>query len=177
MGRYWDFSTRLLITGTNRGSEPADYHLYSTFPLEVALRRATGARVRVELAVRSESRELTQGTGPSHIRLGSIDFLPVNLTVHYRFRPGQRVRPYVGAGLNATVAWEKSGTVDSMNVSPSLGPAVQGGVEVRLNEYLSFSVDFRWYTFATTIEAPDGTRLTKLLVDPSSLGVGLAVRL
>jgi outer membrane protein W len=173
----WEFHVRHLATGTNRASEPAGFKAYSAFPLEVGLRRAVDRRVRLELSVRSESREIDQAASATAVRLGSIEILPVNLTGQYRFRTESPVRPYLGIGLNATMAWEKAGTLDSMNVSPSFGPVVQAGLDIPLGRNLDFNVDFRWNTWRTRIESDAGARLVKLDVDPSSLGVGIAVHL
>jgi outer membrane protein W len=171
----WEFHVRLLATGTNRASEPAGFKAYSAFPLEVGLRRAIDRRVRLELSVRSESREIDQAASPTAVRLGSLEVLPLNLVAQYRFRIGSAVQPYLGAGVNATMAWEKSGVLDSMNVSPSLGPTLQAGLDIPLDRNFTFNADFRWNTWKTTIESDGGSRLARLMVDPSSLGVGIAV--
>ena len=174
--RPWVVKTRLLITGTNRSSEPDGFTTYTAFPIELALGRSLSDRLAVELTARNESREVDRAATPTAERLGTLELLPVSLLVQYR--PGHgRLRPYLGVGGNLTVAWEKAGVLDSMEVSPSLGPAVQAGGDLRLSDYLALNADFRWNVMRTNIDAPGGTRLTRLLIDAASLGVGIAVRL
>lgn len=175
-GYRWELDTRLLVTGSSHGSEPDGYKMYTAFPIEIALRRTLSRRVRLELGLRNESREVDKATTPEAVRVGSIEFLPMNLLLQYRLRSAGTWRPYLGLGVNATVAWEKAGTLDSMNVSPSVGPAVQVGVDIELKDYLALNADFRWNTFETTIEPDGGPTLAKLKVDPSALGFGVAVR-
>ena len=173
----WELHTRLLATGTSRGSEPVGFKVYTAFPIEVAVRRDLGAgRLRLELAVRNESREVDQAGTPEAVRWGSIEVIPVNLMLQVRLRTAGGVRPYVGAGVNATIAWEKAGTIDSMTVSPSVGPALGAGLDVPLGGAFAFNVDFRWHTWTTDLATQAGARVARLLVDPSSLGVGIAAR-
>jgi outer membrane protein W len=175
--RYqWELGTRILATGTNRASNPAGYKMYTSFPLEVALRRSLGARFRLELAARNDSREIDREGSPTAVRLGSIEFVPMSILLQYRLRTTHNASPYLGLGANATLAWEKSGVLDSMNVSPSLGLAVDAGVDLKLTDYLAGNLDLRWNTWATNIDAHDGSRLARLMVDAASLGFGLAVR-
>ncbi|MEZ4584867.1 MAG: OmpW family outer membrane protein [Gemmatimonadales bacterium] len=171
----WVMKTRLLVTGTNRSSEPEGFTTYTAFPLEVSIGRSLGGRFALELAARSESREVDRAATPTAERLGTLELLPVSLLAQYRLGRG-RVRPYLGVGGNLTVVWEKAGVLDSMEVSPSLGPALQAGVDVRLSEYLVFNADFRWNAMRTDLDAPGGPRFARLLIDAASLGVGLGVR-
>jgi len=171
----WEVHTRLLASSSSHSSEPAGFTAYSTFPLEIGVRRQLGTLWRIELSARSESRELDQAMSPTAVRVGSFEALPLNLLAQFRFNKNRGFRPYVGGGLNATIVWEKAGTIDSMNVSPSMGPALQVGADVRLNSYMDLNLDYRWNTWSTTIESHAGTRLCKLTVDPSAFGLGLAV--
>jgi len=171
----WVMKTRLLITGTNRSSEPDGFTTYTAFPLEISIGRSLGGPFALELAARSESREVDRTATPTAERLGTLELLPVSLLAQYRLGSG-RLRPYLGIGGNLTVAWEKAGVLDSMEVSPSLGPALQAGVDVRLSDYLVLNADFRWNAMRTDIDAPAGARFVRLLIDAASLGVGLGVR-
>ncbi len=175
-GYNWEFDTRLLVTGSSHGSEPDGYTMYTAFPIEVAVRRTLSRRFCLELALRNESREVDKSATPEAVRVGSIEFLPTYLLLQYHLRTTGTWRPYLGLGVNATIAWEKAGTLDSMNVSPSVGPAVQAGVDIELKSYLALNADFRWNTFTTTVEPDGGPTLAKIKVDPSSLGFGVAVR-
>lgn len=171
----WSFHTRLLATGTNRASDPDGYRVYSAFPLEVGLRAALGGRLRAELSVRTESREVDRLAQPTDERLGSLESLALNGYLQYRLS-NRTVRPYLGVGVNATMVWEKAGVIDSMRASPSLGPGLQAGLDVPLNDYLAFNLDVRWNAWSTTIKPRGGARLVRLDIDPAAFGIGLVVR-
>ncbi len=170
----WTLRTRLELSGNSTESEPPGYAVYSGIALEVAVNRRWG-HVASELGVRTESREVDfdPGSGPA-IRLGALELLPVTWTVQYRFRNGAAIRPYLGAGLNLTLAWEKSGVLDSMDVAPHLGPALQGGVDIGVGRRAAVNIDLRWNTLTSDVRN-GGARFAKLRIDPVAIGVGVAL--
>lgn len=169
----WTFRSRLVMSGSTDHSEPAGFTMYSGIALEAALARRLSDRFAVELAVRTESREVDRIVSESITeRLGSLELLPVNLLVQWQLARSGSVRPYVGAGVNLTVAWEKSGVLDSLDVSSRVGGALQLGALVPLSGRVAFNADVRWNTLATDIRGPGG-RFALLTVDPIALGLGL----
>jgi outer membrane protein W len=172
-GHTWSFATRVLATGSSDHSEPEGFMVYSAFALEAALRRTLGRSFAAELTVRTESREVDSlvTTGEDR-RLGSIELLPINLFLQYRLGGG-RVHPYVGAGVSATFAWEKSGALDSTDMKGSLGPAVQVGADFDLSPRVRLNTDLKWNGMRADLKHGE-TRLADIRVDPLSLGIGLA---
>jgi outer membrane protein len=79
------------------------------------------------------------------------------------------------AGANLTVAWEKSGTLDSTDRAGSVGPAVQVGVDWELSSRALLNLDVRWNRLTAELEN-GGTPLAKLRIDPLSLGIGVGFR-
>jgi len=73
------------------------------------------------------------------------------------------VRPYVGAGLNARVLWEKSGTLDSARVSQSVGATQAAGVEISLSPPAFCIVGYKWNQLSTDMEN-DGAHLAPLQI-------------
>src|SRR5690349_18306 len=119
--RPWTFLTRLVATGSSDRSEPAGYKVYSSFALDGGLRRDLSRTLAAELRLRTESREVDSlVTSGEDRRLGSLELLPMNLTLQLRPFPAGSVRPYAGGGLNLTVAWEKSGALDSVDMAGSV---------------------------------------------------------
>ena len=173
VGKEWTFLTRITATGSSDHSEPAGYKVYSAFALDAALRRGFSPSLGAELSVRTESREVDSlvVTGEDR-RLGSLELLPLNLLVQWRPFEGRRARPYAGAGVNLTVAWEKSGTLDSVDMKGSVGPAVQAGVDIDLASDALLNVDLEWNTFTAKLQN-GGTRLTDLQIDPLTLAIGV----
>jgi outer membrane protein len=172
----WSFRTRLLLTGSSDHSEPAGFTTYSALALEVAAARRLAGRFSAELSGRIESREVDRvvGSGPTE-RLGSLELVPVNLLLQFHPSRGGKLRPYLGAGVNVTAAWEKSGVLDSMDVKPHVGPSLQVGANLDLSTDLFLNFDLRWNTLTTDIENR-GVRYTSLRIDPIALGIGLGVR-
>ena len=172
----WSFRTRAFVSGESFDSEPANFKAYSGIALEAALRRALGPRWAAEFSLHTESRELDHlnGAAPAD-RLGSLEMLPATIAVLYRTAGNGKVHPYGGVGVNFTVAWEKSGVVDSLDVSPSLGPAVQLGVDTDLAPNVLLNFDLRWNRLRTELKN-HGVRYTKLDIDPVTLGGGIGFR-
>jgi outer membrane protein len=77
--------------------------------------------------------------------------------------------------VNLTVAWEKSGALDSADMKGSVGPALQAGADFELSSRTLLNVDLEWNTLTADIEN-GGTRLTRLKMDPLSGGVGVGFR-
>jgi len=174
--RPWVFSTRVIATGSSDESEPAGYKVYSAFSIEAGLRRRLTRALGVELAVRTESREVDSLFPPGEDRrLGSLELLPIDLLLQLHLPTGGSVHPYAGAGVNLTVAWEKSGVLDSLDMPGSVGPALQVGTDVDLSSYALLNVDLRWNTLRAELDNA-GTRFTRLKIDPVSLGIGVGFR-
>ena len=172
----WTFTTRLLATGSSDESEPAGYKVYSAITLEASLRRTLSRVLGAELTVRTESREVDSlvPTGEDH-RLGSLELLPLNLLLQLRLPTSGRLRPYAGAGVNLTVAWEKSGELDSTDMPASVAPAVQLGADWELSPTALLNLDLRWNGMTADLEN-GGAPLASLKMDPISLGVGVGFR-
>jgi outer membrane protein W len=174
----WTFRTHVVLTGSSdvASSEPEGYKVYSAFTLDAAVQRTIGSQFALELGLRTESREVTLAeSGSAELPLGSVEALPVNLVFQFRPDIGDKIRPYVGAGLNLTVVWEKAGALDSTDLSPSLAPVVQAGADVRLTPRVVFNVDVKWNPWRTDLE-DDGVTVAHLRVDPLALGIGVGFR-
>ncbi|HET9599579.1 MAG TPA: OmpW family outer membrane protein [Anaeromyxobacteraceae bacterium] len=172
----WTLRTRAVMSGSSTHSDPAGYKIYSGIGVEAGVARQLSRAFALELTMRTESREIDvdSGTG-TDTRLGSLELLPISLMVQY-FPLAGTFRPYAGAGVNLTVCWEKSGALDGTQVSPSVGPVLQAGVDVALSSALFLNLDLRWNLLRTDVSA-QGTKVATLEIDPLTLGVGLGVRL
>jgi outer membrane protein W len=171
----WTFATRLLVTGSSDHSDPAGFQVYSSFALEAALRRSLGRSLGAELTIRTESREIDSLVPAGEDRrLGSIELLPINLFLQYRLGGGS-IRPYIGAGVSATFAWEKSGLLDSTDMKGSLGPAIQLGADLDLSSSMLLNADLKWNRTRLDLKNGDIT-LADIRLDPLSLGLGLGFR-
>ena len=169
----WTFTTRVVATGSSDESQPPGYKVYSAFTIEAALRRSLGRLLAAEATVRTESREVDSLVPAGQDRrLGSLELLPMSVLLQLRVPTHGRVAPYMGAGVNLTVAWEKSGALDSVDMAGSVGPAVQAGADWAVSPRVLLNLDLRWNAFTADLNT-GGARLASLKVDPLSLGFGV----
>ena len=174
----WSMRTRIQLSGSSDLSEDEGYRVYSGVPIEISVRRELGARFGLEFSGALESREVdVAGSGASdRVNLGSIQTLPITVLVQYYFRPGSaRVKPYAGVGANLTLFWEKSGALDSSDLSPGGGLAVQVGTDIALSNAVVFNLDLKWNQLTTDVEL-DGSRLATLSIHPLTIGAGFGFR-
>ncbi len=175
----WSSRTRIQLSGTSASSDPEGYHVYSGIPIELSVRRDVGRRFSWELSGALESREIDfDGAmiAAGGINLGSVQTLPLNVMLLVRPWGGGRVKPYLGAGLNATFLYEKSGMLDSTDLTPGIGLAVQGGLDIAVGRRGLVNLDLRWNQLETDLEGEDGTRIARLTIHPLTVGVGLGFR-
>lgn len=117
--------------------------------------------------------------GPN-VSLGSVQHLPPTLTAKYYFLT-DKVRPYVGAGLNFTWFTDnnlsvKAAGIDKLDMdTTSFGLALQAGVDVALVDKWSLSLDVKKVDISTDVSL-NGTKLTTVSVDPYIYGVGVGYR-
>ena len=165
--------TSVFVSGNSSRSDPAGYTVYSGIGLSAAVRRYVGRLLAVELSARTESREVdvSQPTGPD-LRLGSLDLLPVNLVLELRAPLRGSIRPYAGAGVNLTLAWEKTGVLDPMDVSAEIGPAIQLGSDFALSPRIVLNLDVKWNTYRPRVSSANAPVVT-LKVDPLLLSTGI----
>ena len=172
----WTFTTRIVATGSSDESDPPGYKVFSGITLEAGLRRTLSRLLAAELTVRTESREVDSlfPAGEDR-RLGSLELLPLNLLLQFRLPTHGSVHPYAGAGVNLTVAWEKSGTLDSTDMAGSVGPVVQLGADFDLSSRALLNLELTWNRLRADLEN-GGVRLTRLKMDPLALGAGVGFR-
>jgi outer membrane protein len=171
----WTLRTRALLVGANAESDPAGLDVYSAFTMEADISRRFGRHFAAELILASSSHEVTTLVDGEERPLGSVELLPPTLLAQYHFLPDARVHPYVGAGVNVTVFYEKSGDLDALDLATKVAPAAQLGADFDLNDRLLLNADLKWIWLETTLE-DGGTELAKLTIDPFIIGLGFGFR-
>ncbi len=123
------------------------------------------------------------GAANADVDLGSVWLLPPTLTVQYHFDV-EKVRPYVGAGLNYTIFYnEKAGnTVKNVSYDNAVGVAFQGGFDYDLNDTWFLNVDAKYILLNTNVTV-DASNLStglsipaKVDINPLLIGVGFGMR-
>ncbi len=111
--------------------------------------------------------------------VASVKHLPPTLSVVYRFLPGGRVHPYVGAGLNWTLFFDETttGPLDGADLSldDSFGAAAVIGVDIDLGEHWFLNADLRYLDIDTDAEL-NGADLETVEIDPLAWGLNLGYR-
>jgi outer membrane protein W len=172
----WAFRVSGRLTGTSAGSTPEGYRVYSAIGFGIASRRQLSQRWRVDVSTALDSREVEERVGSLKTNLGSLESIPVTAVVQFAARPGKTVRPYLSAGANVTLFWEKSGSLDSADASTSIGPAAGAGLDCRLSESTFLTFDFTWVA-STTKVTNNGARLATIRLHPTALSIGLGFHL
>ena len=128
------------------------------------------------------------GTTGTLGKLVSTWVLPPTLTAQYHFAPDEKIRPYVGAGINYTIFYSEDASrsleaaVGPTNVSlkDSFGWAAQAGVDIAINEKVSLNLDVKYLDIDTTARLDTtaaGTQRVKISLDPIVIGVGVGIKL
>jgi len=120
------------------------------------------------------------------VDLGDVWLLPPTLTLQYHFDTGSQFKPYVGAGINATLFFnEDAGSVaDGIDYDPSIGAALQLGFDYDLDGApggwaLNADVKKIWINTDVTV---DFTTVLGVTVDagvdinPTVVGIGLGYK-
>jgi outer membrane protein len=112
--------------------------------------------------------------------------LPPTLTLQYHFLPNERVRPYIGAGVNYTIFYSedaRTALVDAIgpttvDLDDSVGFAVQAGVDIDITERFFFNADIKYVDMDTTATLNTGGLINTVDVDinPIIAGVGFGMR-
>jgi len=172
----WAFYTRAVMTGVSDSSEPEGYKVYSALGMEAGLTRLLGHNLALGWTFGTESREVEfTGDEVGKVNLGSIEALPLTMLLQFRPHLGGRFHPYVGGGAQFTVFWEKSGALDSTDLTPEIGPVLQAGFDLDISPRMVFNVEFRAARLETDLEG-EGQKIATISLHPSTLGVGIGFR-
>ncbi|CAK0751721.1 outer membrane protein [uncultured Gammaproteobacteria bacterium] len=123
------------------------------------------------------------------INLGDVWLLPPTVTAQYHFFTKERISPYLGAGVNATFFFgaNKDSALSKMSLSPSIGPALQAGVDIALTGSLFLNLDVKKIWMNTDLKATlapasngplgvTGPVKASVDIDPWLVGVGIGYR-
>jgi outer membrane protein len=113
------------------------------------------------------------------VDLGDVWLLPPTLTLQYHFAPDATVNPYIGAGVNYTIFFSEDLPAGSpllrITHGNSLGPALQAGFDVKMNEdwFINFDVKKVFINTKATMDAGAlGIVRASVDLDPWLFGVG-----
>jgi len=109
-------------------------------------------------------------------RVAETKHLPPTLSLQYHFLPDGRIRPYVGAGLNATIFFDEKTTGalagTDLSLDDSFGAAAQLGVDFALSGDWMLNIDARWIDIDTDARL-DGAGIGSVAIDPYAFGLSI----
>ncbi|MBV6632198.1 MAG: OmpW family protein [Alphaproteobacteria bacterium] len=118
-------------------------------------------------------------TSLGNVDLGDVLLLPPTLTLQYHMLPEKRFSPYVGAGVNATFFIDddvpSGGPVNSIDYDPSVGFALQAGVDYFITDNILLNFDVKKVFINTDVDVNTalGTIGADVDIDPWIIGVGV----
>ncbi len=166
----WLIRARGVVVAPNASSDNLNLDVNANATVEVDISRYLSRNLSVELILATTGHEVMSGS----TSLGMANVLPPTLLL--QFRPmATGVSPYVGAGGNFSYFYSKSGGLNDLDLSSSLGWAVQGGVDVPLGGRGVFNIDGKYVHMTTDVKS-DGTKLAHLKINPLVIGAGFGYR-
>jgi outer membrane protein len=112
-------------------------------------------------------------------KVADVKQLPPTLSVQYHFAPDAKFRPYVGAGLNATIFFSEDTTGalqgHDLKLGTSFGVAAQAGMDLDVTDNWFLNADLRWLDIDTRAKL-DGASIGTVAIDPLTFGISLGRR-
>ncbi len=172
----WQVRVRALHMQVDNGNEPnvsgARVEINDkTFPeVDIAYNFTRNISAELVLTYPQKHDVFLQGA-----RIGTIKHLPPALLLQYQFAPGEKINPYVGAGLNYTRFMSAKLPPGVTTDKSSAGYAVQIGADIEISKNTYLNIDFKHVNIETDVKVA-GAKLTTLKVDPNLFSVGIGWR-
>lgn len=119
------------------------------------------------------------GTALGDVPLGDVQVLPPTLTLQYHFPIGERLKPYIGAGINYTMFFDATpagGAITSISYGNGVGLALQAGIDIAIDDHWLVNVDVKKIFLDTKVSINGGAIIADVDIDPWVVGVGLGYR-
>lgn len=171
----WLVRVRGIVIAPHASSAPTGLGVKADATIEVDITRYFGKYVSAELIAATAGQEVTSTTGATTTSLGTVNHLPPTLLLQFHPVASGPVLPYVGAGVNWTTFYVKSGGLDALDLSNSFGWAAQGGFDFPISKRGVFNLDAKYIRIKTDV-ASAGTKLYELKINPWVIGAGFGYR-
>lgn len=113
-----------------------------------------------------------------NLDLGDVWLLPPTLTLQYHFMPKAKFSPYIGAGINWTLFFnrDKSTDITAINYTNSFGPAFQVGLDMAVTDRWSINFDIKKVFVETDVKVSGTINAKDVDLDPWIFGFGIGYR-
>ncbi|MEZ4455137.1 MAG: OmpW family outer membrane protein [Gemmatimonadales bacterium] len=172
----WQIRTRGLLIAPIASSTPTGLDVKANAVAEVDITRFVGRNFAFELVLGTSSQEVTATSGNTTTSLGMVSHLPPTLTFQYRPVPTGSFQPYLGAGGNLTYFYAKSGDLEGLDLTTSIGYALQGGADFAIGGNAYFNLDVKYVNIQTDVKS-GSTKAYDLKINPLLIGLGFGIRL
>jgi len=145
-------------------------------------------RIAAELILATANHDLEgEGTLTGLGRIADIWHLPPTFLLQYHLPISNRIKPYVGVGVNYTIFYGEDadaslegalGGPTSVDLDNSVGVAFQAGVDVSIRDNWFINLDVKYIDIDTDAELRTRgvTREVDVDIDPWIFGLGVGVR-
>lgn len=174
--RAWQVRARGVAVAPIASSEPTGLDVKANAVAEVDITRFLGRNFALELVLATSSQEVTSTTGNTVTSLGMVAHLPPTLIFQFRPVPTGAFQPYLGAGGNLTIFYLKTGSLEALDLSTSVGYAFQGGADIRIGGDFYLNLDLKYVNIETEVKS-GATRAYDLKINPLLIGLGVGIRL
>jgi outer membrane protein len=114
------------------------------------------------------------------VGLGRVWLLPPTVTLQYHPLPASRISPYIGAGVNYTVAYGEGGgrhpAVTSVDVENAWGFALNAGVDYEITPRWVANLDVKRLWLSPDVSVNRGAIRGQADLDPWIIGAGVRYR-
>lgn len=107
------------------------------------------------------------------VKAGSTKHLPPTVSLQYHFAGSEKVKPFIGAGVNYTLFFSQGSTGPlagaDLDLDNSWGLALHGGLDFAVGTNKFFRLDARWIDIDTDVKV-DGASVGTVNIDPMVYG-------
>lgn len=167
----WLVRARGILVAPQASSKPSGLDVESDATAEIDISRKLNRFLSVELVLATASQEVKAGSAS----LGTVQHLPPTLVLQFHPVAAKGFDPYLGAGANLTYFYGKSGGLENLDLSTSVGYALNAGFDIPIGDRGVFNVDGK-YVYIKTDVKNGSTTVYELKVNPLVIGAGFGYR-
>lgn len=173
-----NFQIKVGVSGVlpNESGDPIDVDISDEYVPSLQLEYFFNDHVSAELLCGIATHDVTAANGA--IDLGQVTHFPPTVTLKYRWTNFGQFEPYVGAGVNFTSFIDSDPPAGrSVDYDSSVGPALQAGVDYRIDDHWGVNFDVRriWINTDVTISG-DINATDDVDIDPWVVSTSIAYR-